>query len=359
MRLEAEKHSFQNKLFTALIASNILLLAMDSLLWLLNGCCGQICSTIYSGFYVLYFISNPIPPFLWALYADYQVHWDEKRLRKLIYPLLAPVIVIGFMSLISLKTGLIFYLDERNIYHRGQGFPLMAAFCYTYLVYTFIMVVRNRRIIGKKIFAPLLLFPIPPLLGSILQMVYYGTNLVWTGMALSILIVYTHVQNRELNTDYLTGVNNRRGADQYVRDKIRNSNSERTFSGILLDIDNFKGINDRHGHQAGDMALKITADLLKKSLRKDDYIARYGGDEFIILLDINKFVDLKKSVDRIKDNLSDYNSSGNNAFEIRLSMGYDVYGYDSGMNVEQFIKHIDALMYSDKEIKTAKQTGGN
>lgn len=107
------------------------------------------------------------------------------------------------------------------------------------------------------------------------------------------------------------------------------------------------------------MALKITADLLKKSLRKDDYIARYGGDEFIILLDINKFVDLKKSVDRIKDNLSDYNSSGNNAFEIRLSMGYDVYGYDSGMNVEQFIKHIDALMYSDKEIKTAKQTGGN
>ena len=132
-----------------------------------------------------------------------------------------------------------------------------------------------------------------PVLGSIIQIIYYGSVLLWSGIALSILIIYINIQNYRLHTDYLTGVYNRREADYLLKNKIHNKTPGRSFLGILIDIDNFKEINDRYGHLTGDKVLEISAELIKNSLRKDDFVARYGGDEFLVLLNIKDPSDLK------------------------------------------------------------------
>src|SRR5205085_1952267 len=86
-------------------------------------------------------------------------------------------------------------------------------------------------------------------------------------------------------TDALTGLVNRRYLEERLSEELERSKRHRfAMSFLMLDIDNFKDYNDRHGHPAGDLALEMTAQCLKSALRSADIAARYGGEEFSVLL---------------------------------------------------------------------------
>jgi diguanylate cyclase (GGDEF)-like protein len=86
-------------------------------------------------------------------------------------------------------------------------------------------------------------------------------------------------------TDDLTGVANRRRlAEKGAEEVARSERTGRPFALLMFDLDNFKGINDRHGHHAGDTVLRECAAALKRNTRVTDLVARYGGDEFLVLL---------------------------------------------------------------------------
>jgi len=346
-----EKHFIPDKIFTAILASNIVLLALDALGWFLDGKPGSTEALLYIVLMCFYYIMNPVPPYLWSLYADYLVFNDENRIRKLLLPFLIPVIIIAVLTLATPYTNLMFYMDKSNIYHRGPWFPLLVIMSYSYFLYTFVIVLRNRNKIEKSYFLPLSVFILPPLIGGILQAYFYGLSLIWSSLTISLLIVYLYIQNNKLNTDYLTGLYNRMQLDRYLQSKIRNKDANRNFSGILIDIDNFKTINDQYGHLTGDEALEITAELLRSSLRKNDFLARYGGDEFIIILDIQDFSVLEKSAERIRTNIKNYNLRSYKPYQLSLSMGYDVYDRNTARSADDFLKHIDSLMYNNKKEK--------
>ena len=86
-------------------------------------------------------------------------------------------------------------------------------------------------------------------------------------------------------TDELTGLLNRRGVNQIIDLQMQQAQiTHRETSLIMVDIDNFKNINDQYGHHQGDLVLRHVADILKQNLRANDVIARYGGEEFVVLL---------------------------------------------------------------------------
>ena len=89
----------------------------------------------------------------------------------------------------------------------------------------------------------------------------------------------------DVDIDFLTNVHNRRSLDSRVAEEIdRAARYGGTFSLIILDIDRFKSINDVHGHLAGDRVIRAVAKLLREQTRASDFLARYGGDEFVLLL---------------------------------------------------------------------------
>lgn len=86
-------------------------------------------------------------------------------------------------------------------------------------------------------------------------------------------------------TDALTGLLNRRYLEERLGEELERSKRHRfPMSFLMIDIDNFKEYNDRNGHQAGDLALEVTAQCLKSALRSEDVASRYGGEEFSVLL---------------------------------------------------------------------------
>lgn len=147
------------------------------------------------------------------------------------------------------------------------------------------------------------------------------------------------------NTDFLTNTYNRRYFNQRLEEEIERANiTNRKFSLIMLDIDHFKKINDKFGHQAGDLVLKSIAQLIKKRIRKTDILARWGGEEFIILLPETEkdnaailAEDLRNMINNLK-----FKDIGN----VTVSLGVD--NYHSEDTIDSIIKRVDKYLYASK-----------
>jgi len=125
------------------------------------------------------------------------------------------------------------------------------------------------------------------------------------------------------------------------------------FAVLFLDLDKFKGINDNYGHHSGDLLLKLVSERIKKNIRKVDFLARQGGDEFVIILP--EIID-NQNIDFVVRKLikifeQPYSIFGNN-LKITTSIGIAVYPSD-GKN------YIDLLKYADLAMYHAKNTGKN
>jgi diguanylate cyclase (GGDEF)-like protein len=341
----------EQKLFLALLGFNALLLVLDTLLWLLDGQAGRIFREANLTLTTFYYILNPVPCLLWSLYAFYLVSRNEEKTKRLLVPLLVPLFLHSIVSLLSYTQGYTFFFDENNIYHRGNFYFLTVLICYSYLVFTFFHALLNRKKIERKGFVSILLFAFPPFIGGIVQSLFFGISLVWVCMTVSVLLVFLNTQNSQLYTDYLTGLFNRRQMDNYLREKTKNVEKNKNLAGIMIDINFFKEINDLYGHDVGDQTLKYTGEILRKSLRKEDFISRYGGDEFVAFIEVGNRADLQNAVSRIKENVDNFNQQRVLPYNIDLSIGCDIFDYNSGMTIQQFINYIDILMYKEKKYK--------
>ena len=302
----------------------------------------------YYGNFLL-FLLEPCLAALWLLYAHYQVFQKEKRTRKLYLPLAVLMGANAVLTIVSQYTGWLYYIDPENIYHRGPYFLLPYIFIAApLLVGTLVMIVCNRERIENRYFYSLVFFSIPPAACAAAQCMVYGTELLLHGVTISLIVIFISIQNRSINIDYLTGAFSRKQLDMYLRKKIHQSSREKTFSAILIDLDNFKYINDTYGHDVGDDALETAVKIIRECVRSEDFVARFGGDEFCIVSDITDHVILKEAVNRIKGSVDNFNRHSDRPYKLGFSMGYSIYEYDSHMSAEEFKKQIDMYMYRNK-----------
>jgi diguanylate cyclase (GGDEF)-like protein len=149
--------------------------------------------------------------------------------------------------------------------------------------------------------------------------------------------------------DPLTGVNNRAGmADALEREIALAKRYGRSFSIAMLDIDHFKAINDRHGHDTGDKALQRVATIMAECLRGTDMIYRYGGEEFLILMDHTDEEGARQVAERIREAVerSVCDCSGKN---LRLSVSLGVAALREGDTQKSLLKRADKALYKAKE----------
>ena len=159
--------------------------------------------------------------------------------------------------------------------------------------------------------------------------------------------------SNEVHTDQLTQVANRRGLIQAFG--IEQSKAERESTRValaLLDIDNFKKLNDSLGHHAGDIALKSLAERTQASLRPGDMVARYGGEEFVLMLPNTPLDEAQQVLVRLQRSLSSalFNHEGKDVF-VTFSAGVTL--YRPGETLEAALDRADVALYE------AKHTGKN
>lgn len=299
--------------------------------------------------HICLFTVAPVLTYYWYYFIKYLVVSDESTAKKSNVILLIPVIISILLTLLSPVYNFSFYIDSSNVYHRGPLFNINAAITYFYIFYGFILIVKNRRKILKQEFVPLCIFSVLPIIGGVVQTLFYGTLLMWSGTAFSLVIVYIFLQQRMVHLDALTGVWNRGSFDYYITQRLKQKDNDK-FGIIYFDIDGLKNINDSYGHVEGDLAIKTSIEIIKNVIRKNDIIVRMGGDEFIIILDCESNADLEKTINRIKESFARYNENSGKSYKLGCSFGADIFNSDYS-SMEQFLRHVDNLMYEDKRDK--------
>jgi diguanylate cyclase (GGDEF)-like protein len=112
-------------------------------------------------------------------------------------------------------------------------------------------------------------------------------------------------------------------------------------------MDNLKVVNDNYGHKMGDHYIKAAAEILKKSSRKEDIVARIGGDEFAIILPETAFEAADKIYQRIKSNIREYNQQQDLVVRLDISLGFAVRTKET-QNLDRIFKKADKMMYNNK-----------
>jgi len=152
--------------------------------------------------------------------------------------------------------------------------------------------------------------------------------------------------------DELTRLYNRRGFMALAGTHIKSAERTQTsFSVVFIDLDGMKHINDTLGHLEGDRALVEAASLLSRSTRQSDILARFGGDEFVLLITTTE----KNAADsirrRLQEQLDACNAQPGRRYRLSFSTGVVTAGVDRSVSLEELMAEADALMYRQKQQK--------
>jgi diguanylate cyclase (GGDEF)-like protein len=152
----------------------------------------------------------------------------------------------------------------------------------------------------------------------------------------------------EANTDYLTGINNRRAIIKYLETEIeRCTRYKRPCSIMMLDLDYFKQVNDKHGHQVGDDILVLVANAILDTCRLADHVGRYGGEEFLIVLPETSEKEVLELAERIRHNIAALKLDI--GLPLTVSIGVASLSLQTEVDSHTFIKQADDAVYKAKE----------
>ncbi len=153
--------------------------------------------------------------------------------------------------------------------------------------------------------------------------------------------------------DYLTGLYNRRKFISYTEELMKTSvEKDLNLFCLMIDVDNFKSVNDTYGHEVGDKVLVKIADILKKNVRGYDIAARYGGEEFIVILSRYSYEQALLRSDKIREDIEKAKVQTNqDIISVTVSIGFSQ--YDRKTDLTTWIQRADKALY------LAKNTGKN
>lgn len=333
------------RIFDRMLVATLLALTAETLGFLTDGqhfpgarelqyLCSTFCTgaTVYVGF-------------CWCLFVDYRIYRSMTRLRRARRRLSIPMLLCLGLLLVNLAgVDIVFTVSADNVYSRG---PLNFLFYIAVAVYygQSVLISAQARREGRSVsFFPVAVFLLPCLVGTVLQGIFYGLAIVWLTVAMALVFLHIQLQNNDTFVDEMSGLFNRKYLNFYL-DQAKKSGTQSLY-GIMLDVNDFKTVNDTFGHAMGDRAIHETGTILSSALPEGGIAMRMGGDEFIVLLPDATREQAERTRRDILENEAHFNASGEVPFRLSLSLGTARF---DGENIEGFLSDLDQAMYADKK----------
>lgn len=301
-------------------------------------------------FKTLYNLALCFGIYAWCGYADVECRGklftsNKKRLLSLL-PLLA------FFALIisNFWTHGLFSIDEAGEYHRGGLFQLeMGLFVVCTSAFSIKLLSRRKNEtdpIKRGHMVLVASFPLCLVVAWALTAIGEKVPVICVAITIELLCLFMGTSTQQISMDKLTQVNNRQNLLGFLDYKLLN-HDEKIFL-LMMDLDYFKTINDTYGHLEGDDALIRAALALKLAcadFKRRPYIARYGGDEFIVVIESTK-PEADALIENIRNTLEQLNQEAQRPYSLKFSIG--VGEYHSGMNANDIIEAADHALYEIK-----------
>lgn len=336
--------NLENKLLVWFIAYCAVAIVFDMLATIVDGMDEDIYKTMNVVFGSINHVLMIGVGYMLALFLN--AHFFARLDKKVTILLAIPMVAVLTAVIVNLFCPFLFTFNEENNYVRMNGYYFTIALGAVYIIYALILYVYCILHDKASKYFPFYLFLIPLGIGTVLQSFMYGISMIWPCVAIGLGGIISCFKSEKVYRDELTGLYNRAFFNYIVSKHQKESDPH--LSGIMLDINNFKKINDKFGHKFGDDALVDFAKQLKKSAPAGSIVIRLSGDEFVILSHTSDIERIQQAMNSINDGFSLFNDAKNNRpYEIFASMGYSI--YRPGQEPEDFISAFDREMYAEKE----------
>ena len=288
------------------------------------------------------FLGNVMIGYLWAKFIMVHMNIPFSDIRRNIYRTIGLISIV--LLVINIFYPLVFSVSDGR-YQRGFAYIIFLIFAAFYILDSLYLYVKRVKKNGSLKLFPVHIFLIPVILGVVIQTFFVEIAITWTSIAISVAGIMTALKNEIIFTDCLTGLYNRMYLE-FLHKRACNK-KDRWVSGIMIDLNGFKQINDNYGHAEGDLALCIVADLLRKSFSEYGVVTRYAGDEFVIMLNTTDDQLIQKIIKSAKKNFVTENEKNDKPYQLSASMGYAITNL-SNETIDDFMNRIDEQMYQDK-----------
>lgn len=288
------------------------------------------------------FLGNVMIGYLWAKFIMVHMNIPFSDIRRNIYRTIGLISIV--LLVINIFYPLVFSVSDGR-YQRGFAYIIFLLFAAFYILDSLYLYVKRVKKNGSLKLFPVHIFLIPVILGVVIQAFFVEIAITWTSIAISVAGIMTALKNEIIFTDCLTGLYNREYLE-FLHKRACNK-KDCWVSGIMIDLNGFKQINDNYGHAEGDLALCIVADLLLKSFSEYGVVTRYAGDEFVIMLNTTDDQLIQKIIKSAKKNFVTENEKNDKLYQLSASMGYAITNL-SNETIDDFMNRIDEQMYQDK-----------
>lgn len=340
--------SFSKTLLKIVIILNMIGIIMEPLTWIFDGATFDGAFLLeYSSNFILILLAPTIGGFMLS-YVDYYIFKDRKRIfRRLAY--FHPALITLILLIINMFYPLYFSVNPvDNGYSSGTYVWLQNVVLGIMYLYMFYFLIRSSKRTFRYIVNIFIFFLLLPIIGVIAQTFYSRLYFAWSVMALSMMVIYIYLETTTGEKDYLTKLYSRKSYEQYIHQMIE---IKKPFEVLLIDLDNFKAINDQFGHLRGDQILVEFSNVLIKVLFPNKIICRLAGDEFMVV--IENEIDIQNVVVQIYEELG--TAAAADIRDLRFSFGCQ--RFHVGMTVDELYTKVDNKMYENK--KRNVQNGSN
>ena len=317
--------------------------------------CSQFTAAVFN---MGFFYSSYLTAFLSFLYSEAELNakWMHERKKQLLVAI--PFVFLLLITPLTLKWKFFFYIDKDGNYIKGPWYAGMLLLTYGYIIAiglkALYMVPQKKYYAIRSRMLTLSSFVICPLIAGTIQAFFTGISIICLGGTIAMVQVFIEMQKSKITLDALTETNNRSIMIQYL-DKCmsrQKQSSDRRLYLLMLDIDHFKQINDSYGHLEGDRALISLSNALKTAgAHTKCLIARYGGDEFSIVLETEDNDSAKDEfIERIQEAVRLENSRNDRPYALEISIGAARYTPEVG-SIPDLIREADMELYQSKKRK--------
>lgn len=363
-RHKTERFSTSRMVFTWLLWATIILCVADMVAGLSRGQDFLGARSVIEISNLLYFEALAVISYLWMAYVLIKLELIVLPEQKKLLLWAIPLIGFTLVALSNPLTHFLFSIDENNLYARGAGVYLHWVVSWFYLVVatwqTARAMIHEENQHRRQEIAPLLYFVIPPAVAGVVQMLFYGVTSSQVGVTISIVAIFLEIQNNQVLTDALTGLNNRRSFENYMADLVQH-HGETDLSLLMLDLNRFKEINDKFGHMTGDKALQEAAAALKQACLNMSgrlFLCRYGGDEFVVTGNRRSEQEIEQFKALVSQETERSNLSGNRPYRLEFSIGVAGGRCADAEDVKYLLRMADRAMYEEKKLMRKGLPGG-
>ena len=275
----------------------------------------------------------------------------HKKINR--YISMIPAIFNLVLMLISIRNGMIFTVtaDNHVVYERYYFFiPVVTSiYLLNIFIVSLVKTIRSTSYIKKKEYMTLAMSIVLIAVFVVIDAQFDKTTVLPMAIFTVIFFIFVNIQESSIYTDALTNMNNRRKANEYLAGRLEGVSEAEPLYIYMCDVNAFKHINDKYGHDEGDKALIIISNVLKRVISKyDGFTARYGGDEFIFARSTASGDSPDNIIKDIEKTLSEECSKYNKPYDLSVSIGY-VKCTNPSTTLASYVKEADEKMYNVKK----------